>query len=81
MTPARLMAELARALPANAIVFDEANAASPALMRYVTPAPGAYFRARGGGLGAGMAGGIGLRLAAPDDPSSPSCRMARRCTR
>ncbi|HZP95505.1 MAG TPA: thiamine pyrophosphate-binding protein [Candidatus Limnocylindria bacterium] len=65
---ARLMGELAAALPANAAIFDEATTASPTLARYVMPRPGSYYRARGGGLGPGMPGAVALKLAMPDRP-------------
>jgi benzoylformate decarboxylase len=67
MRPARFMAELAARLPADAIVFDEALTASPELMRYLTPSvPGQYFQTRGGSLGVGITGAIGIKLAQPE---------------
>jgi benzoylformate decarboxylase len=68
ITPARLMGELAAALPAEAAVFEEAISASQTMARYLNPRPGSYFRARGGGIGPGLPGAIGLKLAAPDRP-------------
>lgn len=65
---ARLMSELATALPPDAAMFDEAITASTALQRYVAPRPGRYYRARGGGLGPGMPGPVALKLAMPDRP-------------
>jgi benzoylformate decarboxylase len=64
----RLMGELAAALPAGAAVFDEAITASAVLQRYIAPAPGRYYRGRGGGLGPGMPGPVALKLAMPDRP-------------
>lgn len=65
----RLMKELADALPSDAIVFDEAITSSQVLHRYVPfTEPGSVFRARGGGLGPGMPGAIGVKLARPDRP-------------
>jgi benzoylformate decarboxylase len=60
-------AELARQAPADLVVFDEALTASPALTRYL-PArrPGGYFATRGGSLGVGIPGGIGIKLARPE---------------
>ncbi len=59
--------ELARQLPAGAIIFDEALTTSPELMRYLTPAgPGTYYLTRGGSLGVGIPGAIGLKIANPD---------------
>lgn len=59
--------ELARHLPPDAIVFDEALTTSPDLTRYLTPTtPGHYFLTRGGSLGVGIPGAIGLKIAHPD---------------
>jgi benzoylformate decarboxylase len=59
--------ELARQLPSDAIIFDEALTTSPELTRYPLPAqPGQYFLTRGGSLGVGIPGAIGLKLANPD---------------
>jgi thiamine pyrophosphate-dependent acetolactate synthase large subunit-like protein len=64
----RLMDEIAAALPPNAAIFDESVTSGGALLRYLPVAPGSYFRARGGGLGPGMPGAVGLQLAYPDRP-------------
>jgi benzoylformate decarboxylase len=59
--------ELARQLPADAIVFDEALTTSPDLTRYVVPTePGQYFLTRGGSLGTGFPGAVGLKIAHPE---------------
>jgi len=60
--------ELARQLPPEgAIIFDEALTTSPELTRYLTPTqPGSYFLTRGGSLGVGIPGAIGIKLAHPD---------------
>jgi len=61
------MAELAAQLPSDAVIFDEALTTSPELTRYLTPTrPGHYFQTRGGSLGVGFPGAIGLKLAHPD---------------
>jgi len=58
--------ELARALPEDAIVFDEALTSSPAVTRYLPPkAPGRYFVTRGGSLGVGIPGALGVKLLHP----------------
>jgi benzoylformate decarboxylase len=62
----RLMEEIAGALPADAAIFDESVTSGGALQRYLHLQPGGYFRARGGGLGPGMPGAVGLQLAYPD---------------
>mgnify|MGYP002777006716 CR=1 FL=1 len=59
--------ELARHLPPNAIVFDEAITHSEELCRYIPPTTvGHYFQTRGGSLGVGIPGAIGVKLAHPD---------------
>ena len=59
--------ELARQLPADAIIFDEALTTSPDLTRYLTPTtPGRYYLTRGGSLGVGIPGAVGLKIANPD---------------
>ncbi|MDH4128829.1 MAG: thiamine pyrophosphate-binding protein [Spirochaetota bacterium] len=51
----------------NTVIFDEALTCSPELNRYI-PAeiPGHFFQTRGGSLGVGIPGAIGLKLAAPN---------------
>jgi benzoylformate decarboxylase len=54
-------------LPADAVIFDEALTTSPELTRYLEPtAPGSYYLTRGGSLGVGFPGAIGLKLANPE---------------
>jgi len=65
----RLMGELAQLLPPEAVMFDEATTGSQILARYVTPRPGRYFRARGGGIGPGLPGAVGVKLAMPERPA------------
>ena len=67
MPAARFMSELAELAPGDAIIFDEALTTSPDLVRYLPPTqPGAYFQTRGGSLGVGIPGALGLKLAHPD---------------
>lgn len=62
-------AELARQAPDGLVVFDEALTASPPLARYLPPrVPGDFFQTRGGSLGVGIPGAIGIKLARPDSP-------------
>jgi benzoylformate decarboxylase len=59
--------EFASHLPPDAIIFDEALTNSEALCRYVPPTTlGHYFQTRGGSLGVGIPGAIGVKLAHPD---------------
>lgn len=63
----RFMAELAELVPEDVVVFDEALTTSPDLVRYLMPTrPGAYFQTRGGSLGVGAPGALGLKLAHPE---------------
>ena len=65
----RLMADIALALPADAIVVDEAITASPDLARTLAfSKPGDYFGARGGGIGQALPGALGVKVACPDRP-------------
>jgi thiamine pyrophosphate-dependent acetolactate synthase large subunit-like protein len=62
----RFMEELAELLPKDAIIFDEALTTSPDLVNYLPPTlPGHYFLTRGGSLGVGLPGAIGVKLAHP----------------
>jgi benzoylformate decarboxylase len=65
----RVMAEIAKALPREAIVVDESITASIDLARTLDFArPGDFFGGRGGGIGQGLAGAIGVKVARPDRP-------------
>ena len=65
----RVMEELVAQLPANAIVFDEALTNSPPVSRYRAPSrTGDYLLTRGGSLGVGIPGAIGVKLANPGRP-------------
>ena len=59
--------ELAKQLPEDAIIFDEALTHSPELTRYIVPgAPGRLFQTPGGTLGVGIPGAVGVKLAHPE---------------
>ncbi len=63
----QFMEELAVQLPKDALIFDEALTTTPDLLRYLPPiTPGHYFQTRGGSLGVGIPGALGLKLAHPD---------------
>jgi len=63
----RFVQELAEQLPPDALVFDEALTNSPSITRYLSElGPGQFFVTRGGSLGVGIPGAIGLQVAHPD---------------
>lgn len=65
-TLAAFLDELRRQRPADLVVFDEAITASPHLMAHLQPSrPGDYYLTRGGSLGVGFPGAIGIQLAHP----------------
>jgi benzoylformate decarboxylase len=67
MHASRFMEELSELVPKDAIIFDEALTTSPELVRYLPPVlPGHYFQTRGGSLGVGIPGALGLKVAHPD---------------
>ncbi len=67
MQAARFMEELAAQVPEDTIIFDEALTNSPALTRYLPPrTAGSFFQTRGGSLGVGIPGAIGVKVANPD---------------
>jgi benzoylformate decarboxylase len=69
----RLMEELGKAIPDNAAIFNQGGTAVQGLDRYLKPHPGRVFGIRGGGIGPGMPGPLGLQLAFPDDPVVGIC--------
>lgn len=63
----RFVEELAKHLPQDAIIFDEALTVSPDVTRYLPPTlPDHFFQTRGGSLGVGIPGALGIKLAQPD---------------
>ena len=66
MKMARFMEELMAHLPDDAIIFDEALTNSPPVSRYFAPQKtGDYFLTRGGSLGVGIPGAVGVQIANP----------------
>ena len=58
---------LAQKVSADVIIFDEALTSSPAVQHAIPPRkPGSYFTTRGGSLGVGFPGAIGVKLVHPD---------------
>ena len=65
----RVAAELRRGLPDDAVIVDESITASLDLARsFDYRGFGDYFGGRGGGIGQGFAGAIGVKIAMPDRP-------------
>ncbi|MFN8621802.1 MAG: thiamine pyrophosphate-binding protein [Chloroflexota bacterium] len=63
---ATFAAELARQAPPDVFLFDEALTSSPDLTRHLPPTrPGHFFQTRGGSLGTGFPGAIGVQIANP----------------
>jgi benzoylformate decarboxylase len=59
--------KLAEKLPADTIIFDEALTNSPPISRYMAPSkPGSYYFTRGGSLGVGIPGAIGVKIKEPN---------------
>ena len=69
MPIALVMAILAEAIPRDAVIVEEAITASPYLTQaFKFDGPGDYFCGRGGGIGQGLAGALGVQLAIPGRP-------------
>lgn len=65
----RVMAEIDDALPDDVIVVDETITASLDLARTIDfSGPGDYYGARGGGIGQGLAGALGVKAAETKRP-------------
>jgi benzoylformate decarboxylase len=66
---ARAMAEIRNGAPADAIVVDETITANLDLFKaFAFKGPHDYFSGRGGGIGQGVAGALGVALAEPRRP-------------
>jgi benzoylformate decarboxylase len=69
IAPPRLMASLRECLPDNVVIFNEAITAETDLTRTIPlQQPGSLFGNHGGGIGQGLPGAIGVKLANPDRP-------------
>lgn len=67
LTMAVFVEALSKKMPADAVVFDEALTNSPAVQRYIpSKHPGSYFVTRGGSLGVGIPGAMGVKLLHPE---------------
>ena len=66
---ARCMAEIKAGAPADVIVVDETITANLDLFKTFTfKGPGDYYSGRGGGIGQGVAGALGVAVAEPKRP-------------
>ena len=69
MSAERMMSEVAKALPPDALIADDSVTTRDAIHAAVAfEQPGTVFGERGGALGWGMGGALGLKLANPDKP-------------
>jgi len=69
MTVARFAAELKDALPPDVVVVGEVNTGRADLLRTIPfERAGDYYGSRGGGIGQGLPGALGYRLAHADRP-------------
>jgi len=67
MAPVRAIAELSHSIPDNAVIVDESITASLEVAHHFEErANGDYYGGRGGGIGQGIAGAIGVQVAHPD---------------
>jgi benzoylformate decarboxylase len=65
----RVVAELRRGLPDDVVIVDESITASLDLARaFDYRGFGDYFSGRGGGIGQGLSGALGVKVAMPDRP-------------
>ena len=69
MSAERMMSEVAKALPPDALIADDSVTTRDAIHAAIAfDEPGTVFGERGGALGWGMGGTLGLKLANPDKP-------------
>ena len=69
MPVALTLETLAAAVPEESVIVEEAVTGSPEIPRaFGFRGPGDYFNGRGGGIGQGIAGALGVKLAYPERP-------------
>jgi len=70
MSPAMMVDHLAKALPANSAVFNDAVSTSGLLFDALAPSTqGTYYGCRGQAIGWGMGAVMGVKLGSPDQPA------------
>lgn len=66
LTPDTLVLAIIAAIPSDALLLDDSATMSPLLFSHIGQLrPSSYLKARGGGLGAGIPGAVGVALAVP----------------
>ena len=69
MSAVRALYEIGRALPEDAVVVDESvTGLLDVAQSFRLERPGDYCAGRGGGIGQGLAGALGVKVANPDRP-------------
>ena len=69
MDPMRLFLEMKEVLPSDTIIVNEAGTSTIHLLRAMAfNEPGSFFSIRGGSLGWGIGGALGVKLARPNRP-------------
>jgi benzoylformate decarboxylase len=68
IAPPRLFATLSACLPENVVIYNEAITAETDMTRTISLEQNRLFGNHGGGIGQGLPGAIGVKLAHPDRP-------------
>lgn len=69
MLPGRMMSEIGKVLPADSVLVDDSISSRAALLGGIKfSKPGGMIGQRGGAIGWGMGGALGVKLARPDQP-------------
>ena len=68
MTPDRMISEIANSIPQNTIVVNDAVTTGNSIFKFMNfEKENSVFGGRGGSLGWGMGGALGIKLAFPDE--------------
>jgi len=69
MLPGRMMFEIGKVLPADSVLVDDSISSRAALLSGIKfDKPGSMIGQRGGAIGWGMGGALGVKLARPEQP-------------